>query len=67
MTQDLASVINDGLYYYEQELWESWDDDPEIVEQSVSWCSKFQGLICLSWFQIYFHPLFSRFQNLHLF
>uniref|UniRef100_F6PKS2 Uncharacterized protein n=1 Tax=Ciona intestinalis TaxID=7719 RepID=F6PKS2_CIOIN len=30
MTQDLASVINDGLYYYEQNLWDSWDDDIEI-------------------------------------
>uniref|UniRef100_H2ZC77 HTH La-type RNA-binding domain-containing protein n=1 Tax=Ciona savignyi TaxID=51511 RepID=H2ZC77_CIOSA len=26
MTQDLASVINDGLYYYEQNLWDSWDE-----------------------------------------
>ncbi|XP_078494265.1 la-related protein 1 isoform X2 [Ciona intestinalis] len=30
MTQDLASVINDGLYYYEQNLWDTWDDDIEI-------------------------------------
>ncbi|CAK8697371.1 unnamed protein product [Clavelina lepadiformis] len=30
MTQDLASVINDGLYYYEQELWDTWDDDLEL-------------------------------------
>lgn len=22
MTQELAKVINDGLYYYEQDLWE---------------------------------------------
>ena len=27
MTQDLASIINDGLYYYEQNLWDGWDED----------------------------------------
>lgn len=34
MTQDLASVINDGLYYYEQGLWE-WEDDIDIDIVSV--------------------------------
>ena len=27
MSQDLASAINDGLYDYEDELWDGSDDD----------------------------------------
>ncbi|XP_039266132.2 la-related protein 1B-like isoform X1 [Styela clava] len=29
MTQSLASIINDGLYYYEQDLWD-FDSDTEV-------------------------------------
>jgi hypothetical protein len=30
MTADLAKVINDGLYYYEQDLWEEMDDRMQV-------------------------------------
>ena len=29
MSQDLATVINDGLYYYEQDLWHDHDTEDE--------------------------------------
>ena len=27
MSQDMAQAINDGLYYYEEDLWDEEDDD----------------------------------------
>lgn len=36
MTQELAKVINDGLYYYEQDLWE----DSEWVSGDNSHCGQ---------------------------
>ena len=37
MTQDLASAINDGLFYYERDLW----DQPEWVSGSPARRSRF--------------------------
>ena len=38
MTQELASVINDGLYHYEQELWDddTWEEDDFDYDICVS-------------------------------
>ncbi|XP_045594728.2 la-related protein 1B isoform X2 [Procambarus clarkii] len=33
MTQELAKVINDGLYYYEQDLWEDSEWFPQSTER----------------------------------
>ena len=29
ITSDLAQVIDDGLYHYEEDLWHDFDDEPE--------------------------------------
>lgn len=38
MTSQLASVINDGLYHYEQELWDddTWEDEDFDFDLNVS-------------------------------
>ena len=37
LTAELAKVINDGLYYYEQDLWED-SNEPEYTTIKVSPC-----------------------------
>jgi hypothetical protein len=37
MTAELAKVINDGLFYYEQDLWE---DDDKLVSKYTLYIGK---------------------------
>ena len=39
MSQDLASAINDGLFYYEQDLWEELYEHGYDDEEDDSWVS----------------------------
>ena len=34
LTQEIAKVINDGLFYYEEDL---WDEDGDEKEGETSW------------------------------
>ncbi|KAK7080499.1 La ribonucleoprotein domain member 1B, partial [Halocaridina rubra] len=36
ITQELAKIINDGLYYYEQDLWEDSEWFPKSLEQQTA-------------------------------
>ena len=33
MTQDIVKAINDGLYYYEEDLWEPSEDEEWVSSQ----------------------------------
>ena len=56
MSQDLASAINDGLFYYEQDLWSDLyehgydvtDEDEESWVSDTFFCAKFHSSFILS-------------------